>query len=148
VRGTVFDAQGAVVPSATVTVRNPATGTARDAVTSQEGIYQVLSLNPGTYTVEVVAPGFNKVIADQVVVTVGYTNASWTLKAELSSLYVCRLLNYMDRHGWRTAIPQLVEGSIGEQPMISLTSGYATSDRSTAQARFEEAVDDASKLSA
>jgi monooxygenase len=56
--------------------------------------------------------------------TIGYTNASWTLKAELSSLYVCRLLNYMDRHGWRTAVPHLVEGSVGEQPMITLASGY------------------------
>ncbi len=56
--------------------------------------------------------------------TVGYTNASWTLKAELSSRYVCRLLNYMDRHGWRAAVPHLVEGSVGEQPMITLTSGY------------------------
>jgi monooxygenase len=56
--------------------------------------------------------------------TVGYTNASWTLKAELSSRYVCRLLNYMDRNHWRTAVPQLVEGSAGEQPMITLTSGY------------------------
>jgi monooxygenase len=56
--------------------------------------------------------------------TIGYTNASWTLKAELSSLYVCRLINYMDRRGWRTAVPHLVEGSVGEQPMISLTSGY------------------------
>ena len=56
--------------------------------------------------------------------TVGYTNASWTLKAELSSRYVCRLLNYMDRRHWRIAVPRLVEGSVGEQPMISLTSGY------------------------
>jgi monooxygenase len=56
--------------------------------------------------------------------TIGYTNASWTLKAELSSLYVCRLINYMDRRGWRAAVPHLVEGSVGEQPMISLTSGY------------------------
>ncbi|MGF7183245.1 flavin-containing monooxygenase [Tunturiibacter psychrotolerans] len=56
--------------------------------------------------------------------TIGYTNASWTLKAELSSFYVCRLLNYMDRYGWRSAVPHLIEGSAGEQPMISLTSGY------------------------
>ena len=56
--------------------------------------------------------------------TIGYTNASWTLKAELSSLYVCRLLNYMNRRGFKTAVPHLVEGSAGEQPMVSLTSGY------------------------
>jgi Carboxypeptidase regulatory-like domain len=75
VRGTVFDAQGAVVPKATVTVRNPETGTTRGTVTSPDGTYQVLSLNPGTYSVEVDAPGFKKEIADQVVVTVGQTVA-------------------------------------------------------------------------
>ncbi len=53
----------------------------------------------------------------------GYTNASWTLKAELSCLYVCRLLNYMDRHKYRAAVPSYIEGTTG-QPMVSLTSGY------------------------
>jgi hypothetical protein len=71
VRGTVFDAQGAVVPKATVTIRNPSTGATRGVVTSPDGTYQVSSLNPGTYTVEVDAQGFNKLIADEVVVTVG-----------------------------------------------------------------------------
>ena len=33
--------------------------------------------------------------------TIGYTNASWTLKCDLTSEYVCRLLNHMDRHGYR-----------------------------------------------
>ena len=56
--------------------------------------------------------------------TMGYTNASWTLKAELSFLFVCRLLNYMDRRGYRSAVPNLIEGSVGELPMVSLTSGY------------------------
>ena len=55
--------------------------------------------------------------------TVGYTNASWTLKAELTSRYVCRLINYMDRRGLRVAVPQ-PDGSIGEKPMMDLTSGY------------------------
>ncbi len=35
----------------------------------------------------------------------GYTNASWTLRADLASLYVCRLLNYMRRKGYRIAVP-------------------------------------------
>ena len=55
--------------------------------------------------------------------TIGYSNAPWTLKSELTSRYVCRLLNYMDRRGWRTAVPR-ADGSIGEQPMFGLTSGY------------------------
>ncbi len=55
--------------------------------------------------------------------TIGYTNASWTLKAELTSRYVCRVINYMDRRGLRTAVPR-VDGSIGERPLMDLASGY------------------------
>ena len=55
---------------------------------------------------------------------IGYTNASWTLKAELSCLYVCRLLNYMDRRKFRSAVPNFIEGALAEQPMVSLSSGY------------------------
>ena len=36
----------------------------------------------------------------------GYTNASWTLKCDLTCEYVCRLLNYMDRHGYRQCMPR------------------------------------------
>jgi cation diffusion facilitator CzcD-associated flavoprotein CzcO len=57
-------------------------------------------------------------------VTIGYANASWTLKAELSSRYVCRLLNYMDRHKWRIAVPQFDDESVIGEPMFTLTSGY------------------------
>jgi hypothetical protein len=70
-RGTVLDPAGAVIPKATVTIKNPATGAIRDVVTSAEGTYQVLLLNPGTYRIEFEAPGFGKVIADEVVVSVG-----------------------------------------------------------------------------
>ncbi|MFL5862007.1 MAG: flavin-containing monooxygenase, partial [Solirubrobacteraceae bacterium] len=37
--------------------------------------------------------------------TVGYTNASWTLKADLTASYVCRLLNHMSRHGYARCTP-------------------------------------------
>ncbi len=39
-------------------------------------------------------------------VVFGYTNASWTLKCDLTCEYVCRLLNYMDRHGYRQCVPR------------------------------------------
>ena len=55
--------------------------------------------------------------------TIGYTNASWTLKAELSAQYVTRLLNYMDRKGLKTVVPR-ADGSMEEQPMMNLTAGY------------------------
>jgi len=73
VRGTVFDTQGAVVVKATVTVRNPLTGATRSVTTATDGTYQVSSLSPGTYTAEIVASGFDKLVADEIVVTVGQT---------------------------------------------------------------------------
>ncbi|WP_237165285.1 flavin-containing monooxygenase [Pandoraea vervacti] len=54
----------------------------------------------------------------------GYTNASWTLKAELIAQYVCRLINHMNAHGADTCVPQLREGEHGDLPAIGLTSGY------------------------
>ena len=44
----------------------------------------------------------------------GYTNASWTLKCDLTCEYVCRLLNYMDRHGYAQCTPHNVDPSISE----------------------------------
>ena len=73
VRGTVTDAQGAVIPNASVIIKNVATGTTRSVASSADGSYQALSLNPGTYTVQVDVPGFDKLVADQVVLTVGQT---------------------------------------------------------------------------
>jgi cation diffusion facilitator CzcD-associated flavoprotein CzcO len=54
----------------------------------------------------------------------GYTNASWTLKADLISAYICRLLNYMDKHGYNQVTPRLNDASVQELPLLDLTSGY------------------------
>jgi monooxygenase len=54
----------------------------------------------------------------------GYTNASWTLKSELTAQYVCRLLNHMDAQGYAWCVPSRRDASIAEEPAISLTSGY------------------------
>jgi len=56
--------------------------------------------------------------------TVGYTNASWTLKADLVSEYVCRLLGHMDAHGYSRCVPEVSDPSIVEQPLLDFTSGY------------------------
>jgi cyclohexanone monooxygenase len=53
----------------------------------------------------------------------GYTNSSWTLKADLTAGFVCRLLNYMDRHGHAVAVPRRDPG-VTPQPFLSFTSGY------------------------
>jgi monooxygenase len=55
---------------------------------------------------------------------VGYTNASWTLKCELTCEYVCRLLNHMDQHGYRVCTPRNRDPSIGREPFIDFSSGY------------------------
>jgi len=55
--------------------------------------------------------------------TFGYTNASWTLKADLTAAYVCRLLRFMDRKGYAIAVPQK-EADVSPQPFLSFTSGY------------------------
>jgi monooxygenase len=55
--------------------------------------------------------------------TFGYTNASWTLKADLTAGYVCRLLRYMDRRGYAIAVPRR-DPSMLPQPFLTFTSGY------------------------
>jgi monooxygenase len=55
--------------------------------------------------------------------TVGYTNASWTLKADLVAEYVCRLLAHMDRNGYAAITPDASHVR-AEIPLLDLASGY------------------------
>jgi monooxygenase len=57
-------------------------------------------------------------------VAVGYTNASWTLKCDLTCGYVCRLVNHMRATGMRQAAPVNRDPSAGTRPLLDLTSGY------------------------
>ncbi len=54
----------------------------------------------------------------------GYTNASWTLKADLVSEYVCRILNHMGRGGYRICMPRNDDPTLSEEPWVSFSSGY------------------------
>jgi cation diffusion facilitator CzcD-associated flavoprotein CzcO len=54
----------------------------------------------------------------------GYTNASWTLKADLTCEFVCRLLNHMDEHGYDQCTPLRTDPSITEEPFIDFSSSY------------------------
>jgi cation diffusion facilitator CzcD-associated flavoprotein CzcO len=56
--------------------------------------------------------------------TLGYTNASWTLKADLTAEYICRLLTHMDAHGHRQCVPRVTDPSIVEEVLMPLSSGY------------------------
>jgi monooxygenase len=54
----------------------------------------------------------------------GYTNASWTLKCDLTCEYVCRLLNYMGRNGYTKCTPRPEAGSVEAEDWLDFTSGY------------------------
>jgi monooxygenase len=57
-------------------------------------------------------------------VVTGYTNASWTLKADLVCEYVCRLLNHMTRKGYRQCTPRVDDPSMECRPWVDFSSGY------------------------
>jgi monooxygenase len=54
----------------------------------------------------------------------GYTNASWTLREDLASIFVCRLLNHMDRNGYRMSTAVCDPASLETKPLLDLNSGY------------------------
>ncbi|MEB3968610.1 NAD(P)/FAD-dependent oxidoreductase [Mycobacterium ulcerans] len=56
--------------------------------------------------------------------TVGYTNASWTLKADLVSEFVCRLLNYMDANDYESVVVERPGSDVQECPFMEFTPGY------------------------
>ena len=55
--------------------------------------------------------------------TIGYTNASWTLKADLVADYVCRLLAHLDATGHSVAVP-VPDPSVAGAPFMDFTPGY------------------------
>jgi monooxygenase len=58
------------------------------------------------------------------VFTIGYTNASWTLKADLVSEYVVRLLQHMDTHGYNQCVPTNDDPRVVERPLMDFQAGY------------------------
>lgn len=54
----------------------------------------------------------------------GYTNASWTLKADLVCEYVCRLLNHMQKNGLRQCTPRNDDPTMPRLPWVDFSSGY------------------------
>src|SRR5690349_2009933 len=60
IRGTVFDAKGAVVTEATVSLENPSTGFSRSMKTNGQGQYEFVQIPPATYTISATATGFAK----------------------------------------------------------------------------------------
>ncbi|GAA3566533.1 NAD(P)/FAD-dependent oxidoreductase [Amycolatopsis ultiminotia] len=58
------------------------------------------------------------------VFTVGYTNASWTLKADLVSEYTVRLLRHLDEHGYDQCVPVNDRTDVAERPLLDFQAGY------------------------
>jgi cation diffusion facilitator CzcD-associated flavoprotein CzcO len=57
--------------------------------------------------------------------SVGYVNASWTLRSDLVCRYVCRVLNEMDRRGSRTCTARRGDDAeISDEPILPLSAGY------------------------
>jgi hypothetical protein len=57
-------------------------------------------------------------------VALGYTNASWTLKCDLTCEYVCRVLAHMDENGYRKVVPENRDPTVTQEPFIDFNSGY------------------------
>lgn len=55
--------------------------------------------------------------------TMGYTNASWTLKADLTDQYVCRLINHMDKNGYSQCVP-VADDNVEIENFLDFSSGY------------------------
>lgn len=58
--------------------------------------------------------------------TMGYTNASWTLKADLTAVFACRLLNHMTEHGYASCVPLNKDPELTAEPYLDFTSSYVT----------------------
>jgi len=54
----------------------------------------------------------------------GYTNASWTLKSDISSEYLCRLMKHMDKHGLRQCTPRNSDATVQPEAFVAMRSGY------------------------
>src|SRR5215468_11076064 len=59
INGTVHDTTGAAIPEAAILLTNTATGVEMRTVTNEQGVYVILNILPGTYTLEAGKPGFS-----------------------------------------------------------------------------------------
>src|SRR5690242_1619259 len=83
VTGRVSDATTAVIPDARVTVTNEETGSLSTALTNHDGIYRVAALIPGTYRIDVTAPGFDPAIRKNLTLALAQTlEADFALRVE------------------------------------------------------------------
>ncbi len=144
IRGTIFDPSGAVLPGATVTATNPATGVTRSTVSGPDGQYQIPQLNPTTYKVQATAPGFDTERANEVVLTVGQTatidahmvvgsasqvlevNGNYTPLIDIEQTQQANTLNQNEIQN----LPNIGRGFLGE---VTTLPGIGSTDGAAAQ---------------
>jgi hypothetical protein len=83
--GTVDDDSGAVIPAASITLKNDASGITRNTVSNSSGFYTVAAIPPGTYTVTVIAKGFQQYSQSGIVFTEGQSRTLPNLKLSIGS---------------------------------------------------------------
>ena len=117
--GSVTDSKGALLAGATVTVTNNATGEKRATTTSESGEYQVLTLQPGEYTVEIERSGFKRYVRNPVEVQVEQAtriNAEMAIGAVTEEVTVTTAAPIMQTES--ASLGQAVEGrAVTEMPL-------------------------------
>jgi cation diffusion facilitator CzcD-associated flavoprotein CzcO len=98
-----------------------ATGLEMEILSSMEISVDGMVIDPGK---SVLYKGMMLSSVPNLSFTFGYTNASWTLKADLTADYVCRLLKEMDRRKVTSVIPNPPPSEVGIEPFIDFSSGY------------------------
>jgi Carboxypeptidase regulatory-like domain len=111
--GTVTDSTGAVIPNAQVTITNNGTGLKTHLVTSSAGTYSTVGLTPGTYTLTVEAPGFQKAIQTEIHIEVSTTaTVNATLKAGSSTQTVEVTSNAISLNTTQPQIGTVIEPTV------------------------------------
>ncbi|MEM7190185.1 MAG: FAD-containing monooxygenase EthA, partial [Pseudomonadota bacterium] len=99
----------------------PATGLQVQFVGGMEVTMDGVPVDPADHTVY---RGMMLSNVPNLVITFGYTNASWTLKADLTADYVCRLVNRMKKNGNDMVVAELGPEGVEEGNLLGLSSGY------------------------
>lgn len=139
IQGTVKDASGAIIPNATVTAKNMATGVSTPRTTNDSGVF-VFVLAPGQYSVQASAPGFQSVIQDKIVLdalasvsidlqlNVGSANAEVTVSAIPATIHTeDTTLGSTMRNEVYAALPLQMNQGVPRDPtaFVALAPGVA-----------------------
>ena len=119
ITGTISDAQGGVLPGATVTALHTDTGTSYEAVTGTDGRFTILNVRVGTYTVAVNMSGFKDQKQEKVAVELG---AERTVDFKLQLASVSETVRLGSKLGTRLLIAQIMQEYSGQhQHQLGIT---------------------------